>query len=59
MNIPNLPFEFWRLCLREDCVRNDKLLAFDALGDACLTMLWQSGALPCLLDIIQAEQTVN
>ena len=60
MNIPTLSFEFWRLCLR-DYVRNDKLLAFDALGDECLRMLWQSWALPCpcVLDIIETEQAVE
>ena len=60
MNIPTLPFEFWRLCLR-DYVRNDKLPAFDALGDDSLRMLWQSWALPCryVLDIIEAEQAVE
>jgi len=54
-----LPFEFWRLCLREDCVRNDMLLAFMALDEECLRLIWESGALPCVLDMVQAEQTVN
>jgi len=54
-----LPFDFWKLCLREDCARRGDLLAFDSLGDECLRLLWESGALPCVLDIIQGEETVN
>ena len=59
MYIPTLPFEFWRLCLREDYVRNDKLRSFNALDDQCLKLIWETGALPCVLDIVQEEQTVN
>jgi hypothetical protein len=56
---PQLPFDFWKLCLREDCVRQDKLRAFESLGDECLRLLWESGALPCVCDIIQEQKTVN
>jgi hypothetical protein len=32
--------------------------AFDYLGDECLRLLWETGALPCVLDIVQAEKAV-
>jgi len=41
---PLLPFDFWKLCLREDCVGWDKLLDFEVLRDECLRLLWESGA---------------
>src|SRR5215472_17761514 len=53
MTAPLLPFDFWKLCLREDCVRWDKLLDFEVLGDECLRLLWESGALPCVLNVVQ------
>lgn len=59
MTLPPLPFDFWKLCLREDCVRHGKLLAFDHLGDESLRLLWESGALPSVLDIIQGSKAVN
>lgn len=59
MTAPLLPFDFWRLCLREDCVRLGKLLTFDSLGDESLRILWESGSLPCVLDIIQEQKAVN
>jgi len=59
MTDPRLPFDFWKLCLREDCVLEGKLLDFESLGDECLWLLWQSGALPCVFDIMQERETVN
>jgi hypothetical protein len=32
------------------------LLAFESLGDECLRLLWESGAFPCLLDIISRRE---
>ena len=50
-----LPFDIWKVCLREDCVREEKLFAFDALGDECLRLLWESGTPPSVQGIIQAQ----
>ena len=58
MDEPQLPFEFWRACLRVDCVREDKLFAFEALGDECLQLLWESGTPPSVQGSIQAERAV-
>ena len=57
--VPVLPFDFWMLCLREDCARSGKLPMLEGLGDACLRLLWESGALPCALDIIQEKEVLN
>ena len=53
------PFEFWKLCLREDCARQGYCLAFERFDDGCLRLLWETGALPCVLDIIPVEKIVN
>jgi len=52
MNTLLWPFEFWKLCLREDYRRLEMALAFERLDEECLRLLWASGVLPCLLDII-------
>jgi len=54
-----LAFEFWKLCLREDCRRLEMSLAFECLDDECLRVLWATGSLPCVLDIISTEKRVN
>jgi hypothetical protein len=59
MTAPLLPSDFWKLCLREDCVRWDKLLDFESVSDECLSLLWEPGALPCVLDIVQEPKMVN
>lgn len=43
---PLLPFGVWKMQLRKDCEAQDKLLAFNALGDSVLVTLWQSGIAP-------------
>ena len=51
-----LPFDIWKVFLHEDCVREEKLYAFDALGDECLRLLWESGTLPSVQGIIQGQR---
>lgn len=38
-----LTFDVWKLQLGKDCEREDKLIAFNALSDSVLLLLWQSG----------------
>ena len=45
--------------MREDCVRQGMVAAFDYLGDECLRLLWETGALPCVVDIVLAEKALN
>ena len=59
MTVPPFPFDFWKLCLREDFVLQGKLPAFESMGDECLRLLWESGALPCVRDIVQEQKAVN
>jgi hypothetical protein len=37
-----LSFDEWKSCLRDDCVKDGKLLAFDTLGDYVLKILWDA-----------------
>lgn len=59
MTAQQLPFDFWKLCLREDCVLQGKLLVFESFGDEYLKLVWESGALPCVLDVLQVPKMVN
>jgi hypothetical protein len=38
MRNPDVPFDFWKLCLRRDYERRDKVLAYRNLGEECLTV---------------------
>ena len=41
--MPNpMSFEKWKSCLRDDCQKQNKLAAFNLIGDDVLTMLWKS-----------------
>jgi len=59
MNELQLPFEVWRLRLRDDCLRQDRLLAFNILGDECLRLLWEDGNEPSVRAIIEGEQKIQ
>jgi hypothetical protein len=59
MTVPQLPFDLWKLCLREDCVLQDKLLAFESFGDEYLKLVWESGALPYMGDVIQKQKMAS
>ena len=41
-----LTFDVWKLHFRKDCELQNKLLAFNALGDEVLMVIWQSGLEP-------------
>lgn len=45
-------FEDWKLQLRKDCEIKDKIIAFDAIGESVLTLLWRSGVAPSVSAII-------
>ena len=45
---PQVTFEVWKLLLRKDCEMQDKLLAFQALGDSVLEIFWRSGLKPTI-----------
>jgi hypothetical protein len=41
-----LSFDAWKARLREDCARQDKLLAFHCLGDYILAIFWKNNVEP-------------
>lgn len=41
MSAKCLIFERWKIVVREDCAREDKLPAFDAMGDYALRLFWE------------------
>ena len=52
MSTPELLLEVWKLRLREDCERQDKLLAYSNLGEECLKVLWEAGTEPSVQGVI-------
>jgi len=52
MSTPGLGLEIWKIRLREDCERQDKLLAYSNLGDECLKVLWEAGTEPTVQGVI-------
>jgi hypothetical protein len=50
---PVRAFESWKRSLWEDCVRQDRELAFTTLGDECLRLLWEDGTEPLVQAIIE------
>lgn len=48
----SLPFDSWKLHLRKDCELQDKLPAFNALGDDVLRLLWETGIEPSVIGIV-------
>ena len=53
MSTSELTLEVWKLRLRQDCERQDKLLAYSNLGEECLKILWQAGTEPSVQGIIE------
>jgi len=47
-----LALEVWKLRLKDDCERQDKLLAFSNLGEECLKVLWEAGTEPTVQGVI-------
>lgn len=56
MVAPELAFELWKLRLQQDCLREDKLLAYNGLGEDCLRLLWEGGVEPSVQGIIFGEK---
>jgi len=53
MNTPESALEIWKLRLRQDCKRQDKLLAYSNLGEECLRILWEAGTEPSVQGVIE------
>jgi len=58
MDCPKPSFEDWKPLLRQDRERQDKLSAFDNLGDYCLNLLWQSDIEPSVQAIVDGAKRV-
>ena len=56
MSMPVLPFEDWKHCLRDDCERQDKLLAYTDMCEMCLQILWEAGTEPTVQGVIDGGQ---
>ena len=55
----SLAFDLWKLKLRKDCERQGKLLAFDAIGDYALRLLWETGLDPTIRAILEYHSEQN
>lgn len=53
MSTSELALEVWKLRLKEDCERRDKLLAYCNLGEECLKVLWEAGTEPTVQGVIE------
>ena len=49
---PLPPFDVWKQQLRKDCERQDKLRAFEGMGEYGLKMFWEFGVDPTLQAIL-------
>ena len=50
-----IPLDTWKALLRKDCEMQGKLIAFDALGDYVLQLLWTRGLDPTVKAIIECS----
>ncbi|HEY1660050.1 MAG TPA: hypothetical protein VGG14_16980 [Candidatus Sulfotelmatobacter sp.] len=50
-----LSFEAWKDYLCSDCVRNEKLAAYNCLGDFILKLLYDNGIAPTVDAILNDE----
>lgn len=50
------PFDVWKLQLRQDCERRDKVRAFNAMGDYVLKLLWERGLDPTVQAILDSDK---
>lgn len=50
------PFDVWKLQLRQDCERRDKIRAFNAMGDYVLKLLWERGLDPTVQAILDSDK---
>lgn len=56
VSTPSLPFDTWKLRLHQDCESEDKVKAFEAIGDYVLRVLWQSGIDPTVSAVSGPKQ---
>jgi len=56
MSTAELELEVWKLRLKEDCERRDKLLAYSNLGEECLKVLWEAGTEPTVQGVIDGGE---
>jgi len=54
-----LKFEVWKARLREDCQRDNKLLAHNNHGEDCLKILWESGTEPSVSGVVDGGRQVG
>jgi len=59
MSIAELGLEVWKLRLKEDCERQDKLLAYSNLGEECLKVLWEAGTEPTVQGVIDGGEKAS
>ena len=52
MNATHMTFTLWKAALREDCEHENKLLAFDAMGDCALSLFYERGVEPTVQSIL-------
>lgn len=52
MSTPELALEIWKVRLKADCERQDKLLAYSNLGEECLKVLWEAGTEPTVQGVV-------
>ena len=52
MSDHHLPFEVWKLHLRDDCEREGKPDVFSILRNHCLRVLWEGGLEPSVQAIV-------
>lgn len=45
-------FEDWKLALRQDCQKQGKMVAFDAMGERALKLWWETGIEPTVNALI-------
>lgn len=49
---PRISFETWTSRLRNDCERENKIFAFNALDDYVLRLLWKQGTEPSVRGVV-------
>jgi len=47
-----LTLEVWKDTFRQDCEHNDKVQAFNSMGEECLRVLWNAGTAPSVQGVI-------
>lgn len=55
----SVPFTLWKTRFRFDCELHGKLLAFDAMGDSILQLLWEVGLEPSVEGVIEGSRELD